>query len=223
MEAIQCHGLWVPKSDAKVFERYSEFEGLPDLDVRKIAKCVALSRQSGIAFDIGAHVGAVSIYLSRRFRHVMAFEAVPATFAFLERNTREISNITALNVAAGPVAGEVYLSHYSKHGQLSHVSGGAAEAKTMCVGPIAAKTIDSYGLSDVSFVKIDVEGYELPVLEGAIETLRRCRPLVLVEQNGNEELHFGRPRDEASSFLENLGMRRHPDEPPMNKDRLFTF
>jgi FkbM family methyltransferase len=153
----------------------------------------------------------------------MAFEAVPTTFTFLERNTREIPNITALNVAAGPAAGEVYLSHYAKHGQLSHVSGTAALPDTLRVGPIAARTIDSYGLADVSFVKIDVEGYELPVLQGAVETLQRCRPLILVEQNGNEELHFGSPRDEASVFLEELGMRRHPEEPRMSKDRLFTF
>jgi FkbM family methyltransferase len=223
MEAIQCFGLWVPKSDEKVFERYSEFEGLPDLDVQKVAKCAALARQFGVALDIGAHVGAISIYLSRVFSHVMAFEAVPTTFTFLERNTREIPNITALNVAAGPAAGEVYLSHYAKHGQLSHVSGTAALPDTLRVGPIPARTIDSYGLADVSFVKIDVEGYELPVLQGAVETLQRCRPLILVEQNGNEELHFGSPRDEASVFLEELGMRRHPEEPRMSKDRLFTF
>jgi hypothetical protein len=79
-------------------------------------------------------------------------------------------------------------------------------------------------LPDVSFVKIDVEGYELPVLEGAEKTIRRCRPLILVEQGGNEEKHFGRPRNEASAFLESLGMRLHPAAPPkMRKDRLYYF
>ncbi len=78
-------------------------------------------------------------------------------------------------------------------------------------------------MASVSFIKIDVEGFELPVLEGAVETIQRCRPLMLVEQNGNDEVHFGRPRNEATAFLESLGMRRHPDEPKMSKDRLFTF
>lgn len=223
MDAIQCHGLWVPRSDAKVFKRYAEFQGLPDLDVQKVAQCAALSSTFGTALDIGAHVGAVSIYLSRKFDRVVAFEAVPATFEFLQRNTTEIHNITALNVAAGPGPGELYISHYRKHGQLSHVSGEAELAETARVGPIPARSIDSYDFSNASFLKIDVEGYELPVLEGAVETLRRCGPLILVEQNGNEELHFGRPRDEASAFLENLGMRRHPDAPRMSKDRLYTF
>ncbi len=223
MDKIQCHGLWVPASDAGVFARYSEFEGLPDLDVGKIAKCVALSASFGTALDIGAHIGAVSVYLARKFERVIAFEAVPSTFEFLRLNTADVPNITALNVAVGPAAGEVYLSHYPRHGQLSHVDGGIPVEKTSRIGPIPAQTIDSMGLTDVSFIKIDVEGFELPVLEGAVDTIQRCRPLMLVEQNGNEEVHFGRPRDEATAFLQSLGMRRHPNEPAMSKDRLFAF
>lgn len=223
MESILFHGLWVPKSDAEVFERYSDFEGLPDLDVGKVAKCVALSPTWNTALDIGAHVGAVSIYLARKFERVIAFEAVPSTFEFLRRNTGDLANVTSLNIAAGPASGEIYLSHYPHHGQLSHIAGDTEVPKTLRVGPIPVQTIDSLDLADVSFIKIDVEGYELPVLEGAQSTVERCRPLILIEQNGNEELHFGRPRNEASAFLEKLGMRLHPDAPRMSKDRLYTF
>lgn len=223
MDAIQCHGLWVPGSDAEIFTRYAEFEGLPDLDVSKVAKCVALSASFGTALDVGAHVGAVAIYLGRKFEQVIAFEAVPTTFEFLRRNTDDLANVTALNVAVGPAAGETYLSHYPRHGQLSHVAPDTDIPKTERVGPIPVVAIDDMDLSDLSFIKIDVEGFELPVLEGARRTIERFRPTILVEQNGNEELHFGRTRDEASKFLEGLGMRRHPDEPRMSKDRLYTF
>jgi hypothetical protein len=51
METINCHGLWVPKSDEKVFARYAEFEGLPDLEISKVAKCSALSRSFDVALD----------------------------------------------------------------------------------------------------------------------------------------------------------------------------
>lgn len=223
MDAFQCHGLWVPKSDERVFARYGVFDGLPDLDVSKVAKCVALSRMAGTALDIGAHVGAVTIYLARKFDRVIAFEAVPSTFELLRRNTEGLPNVTALNKAVGPASGETYLSHYPKHGQLSHISSGADVPKTERVGPISVVTVDDLEPSDVSFIKIDVEGFELPVLEGTRTTLERCRPLVLVEQNGNDELHFGRTRNEASAFLEVLGMKRHPEEPRMSKDRLYTF
>jgi FkbM family methyltransferase len=223
METINCHGLWVPKSDEKVFARYAEFEGLPDLDVSKVAKCAALSRSFGIALDVGAHVGAVAVYLARKFERVIACEAVPSTFEYLRRNTQSLQNVTALQVAVGQTVGETYLSHYSRHGQLSHVVGSTSEPKTQRIGPIAACTIDSLNVDGVSFIKIDVEGFELPVLLGAITTLDRCRPLVLVEQAGNDEKHFGRPRNEASQLLEELGMRLHPDAPKMKNDRLYTF
>ena len=223
MGDIRCHGLWVPASDAKVFSRYGEFEGLPDLDVAKAASCVALSSSFGTALDIGAHIGAVALYLARKFKEVIAFEAVPATFDFLRRNTSDVANITALNVAVGPEKGETYLSHYPKHGQLSHVAPATDVPKTERVGPIPVVTIDSMELHDVSFIKLDVEGFELPVLEGARRTIEQWRPLILVEQNGNDELHFGQTRDEASRFLESLGMHRHPMEPRMSKDRLYTF
>jgi FkbM family methyltransferase len=154
---------------------------------------------------------------------VFAFEAIPATFDFLRANTAGISNVTALNVAVGPKSGDVYLSHYAHHGQLSHVAGTADSAKAERIGPVPERTIDSMEIPGVSFIKLDVEGYELPVLEGAVQTLKQCRPLVLVEQGGNEEKHFGRPRDEASRFLESLGMRLHPDAPRMKNDRLYVF
>lgn len=223
MVGVQCRGLWVPETETRRFEEYREFEGLPDLDVSKVAKCIAQCETFGTALDIGAHVGAVAVYLARHFRKVIAFEAVPSTFELLQRNVEDLQNVESRNIAIGEGEGEVFFSHLSTHGQLSHVEGSSDLPRSVRVGPIPVRTIDSLGLTDVSFIKIDVEGYELPVVAGARETLERCRPLVLVEQGGNEEKHYGRPRDEASAFLEKLGMTRHPQEPRMSKDRLYSF
>ena len=223
MNGVHVKGLCVPTSEARRFEEVREFEGLPDLDVRKAARCIELGDRFDTALDIGAHIGAVSVYLARKFKRVVAFEAIPETFEFLALNTGELGNVTPLHAAVGPENGETFFSHYPKHGQLSHVSSRPEEAETIKIGPIPVRTIDSFDFSDVSFIKIDVEGYELPVLHGAEQTIRMCRPMILVEQGGNDEKHFGRPRDEASAFLEGLGMHRHPDEPRMSKDRLYRF
>lgn len=223
VDSVQIGGLFVPRIEAERFQKLADFEGLPNLDVGKVSKCVAVCSTFQTALDIGAHIGAVSVYLARKFQRVIAFEAVPATYEFLRRNTDGLSNVEALNFAVGPDEGEVFFSHYRKHGQLSHVASSEDEAGATRIGPIVRRAIDSFQLIDVSFVKIDVEGYELQVLEGARETLIRCRPLVLVEQGGNEEKHFGRRRNEASEFLEMLGMHQHVDAPAMSKDRLYTF
>lgn len=220
---IQCGKLRVPEVEAFRFVDCGEFEGLPNLDVEKVANCAALCTTFGTALDVGAYIGIVSTYLARKFERVISFEAIPATFELLQQNMSELTNVKPLNVAIGDREGEVFFTHYPKHGQLSHVAGPNDEAKTVNVGPIAVQTIDSLALPEVSFVKIDVEGQELPVVEGARETILRCRPLIMIEQGGNDEKHFGRPRNEAAAFLEELGMRRHPDEPRMSKDRLYTF
>jgi len=222
VDSIEVMGLLAPASDAKVMARYREFEGLPDLDVSKAAKCAALCSSFQVALDIGAHVGAVSLYLARKFERVIAFEGVPATFHYLAHNVANVANVDARNVAVGGESGQVYFSHYPKHGQLSHISG-VATAGTMNIGPIPLCTIDSLELSNVSFMKIDVEGTELAVVEGARETILKSRPLILIEQAGNDELHFGTVRNEASAYLESLGMIQHPDAPAMKNDRLYAF
>ena len=43
------------------------------------------------------------------------------------------------------------------------------------------KTIDSFQLKDIDYIKIDVEGFELPVLQGAVKTIRESKPFIHVE------------------------------------------
>jgi hypothetical protein len=47
--------------------------------------------------------------------------------------------------------------------------------------PIKVVTLDSKGLTNISMIKIDVEGMELQVLEGAMETIQRERPVLFME------------------------------------------
>lgn len=48
---------------------------------------------------------------------------------------------------------------------------------------VQAYTLDSYNFQGVTLIKIDVEGHELEVLEGAVDTLRRCKPSILLEHH----------------------------------------
>ena len=61
------------------------------------------------------------------------------------------------------------------------------------------KTLDSFHMSSVSFIKIDVEGYELDVLQGAQETLQHDLPLLYVE------IHREALIPHVTAFLEAMG------------------
>ncbi|RWD13572.1 MAG: FkbM family methyltransferase, partial [Mesorhizobium sp.] len=45
-----------------------------------------------------------------------------------------------------------------------------------------ARMLDSFGLAGIDFLKIDVEGFEKPILEGGEQTIRRERPVIIIEQ-----------------------------------------
>ena len=68
-------------------------------------------------------------------------------------------------------------------------------------------TLDSFDLQDVDFIKLDCEGYELFALRGAEETLKRCRPCVIVEQKPNRAQRFGLPQTGAVDYLQSLGAK----------------
>ena len=79
-------------------------------------------------------------------------------------------------------------------------------------------TIDSLGLENVDFLKLDVEGYELFALKGAEETLKRCKPVVLIEVNGLSE-RYGLHDSEACNYLRDLGFKL---KNRVNKDLIYA-
>jgi FkbM family methyltransferase len=151
---VRIHNLWVPESERTRFQGYPTAHGLLDLDITKTAVAVSRCQQHGRALDIGAHIGAISVFLSRHFEKVSAFEAIPQTFETLLMNVGNLENVQAFNVAISSDAGEVFLSHFQKHSQLSHIETALEARETERVGPIKGATIDSFAYHDVSFIKI---------------------------------------------------------------------
>ena len=69
------------------------------------------------------------------------------------------------------------------------------------------RTLDSFSLDRVDFIKIDVEGQELPVVTGARETILRNRPVICVEQKGWNADHVRDWNKDALNLLKSWGMR----------------
>lgn len=145
----------------------------------------AFTREGSIAVDVGAHVGTHTTSMSRSVGEggwVIAFEPQKKVFAelFFNMHLSGCKNVITLRKAVGNVEKTVYL------GPVNPVNEGArfiVEEKTNEEVPMV--TLDSLNLSNVSFIKIDSENMDLEILEGAEETIKRNRPIMIIEVQGN--------------------------------------
>jgi FkbM family methyltransferase len=135
--------------------------------------------------------------LAAEFEVLHAFEPVAE---FRECYAR---NVTAANVQLHPFA----LGNAACRARIEVASGNSGATRIVDVGDEGAevRTLDSLSLGVVDYIKLDVEGFELFVLEGAYETLLRCRPVLTVEQKGHGAQRFGVEQYEALDYLRALG------------------
>jgi len=166
----------------------------------------ALVDPGRLTIDIGANKGVYSYVLSRLSRAVLAFEPNPKIYGLLSRAVP--ANVTTHEVALSNAGGTAELilpihrcGRFSNQGatlQTKKLGGN----KDFAVWPVEQRTLDSYEARDVAFIKIDVEGFELEVLEGARETLAREKPVLLAEIDEN---HARRPVNEAIDIIRGYG------------------
>ena len=126
---------------------------------------------TGTVIDVGAFIGDHTVFYARHSPSVFAFEPNPEAFECLCRNVPHNVRSFKLGLGAGP--GRASIVQNANAGMAALVHGHDI--------PIIA--LDSLNLSEVSFIKIDAEGWECDVLEGARETIARCRPVMLIEVN----------------------------------------
>ena len=143
-----------------------------------------LCRRDQDAIDVGANDGCYVHYLRRHARQVIAFEPMPSLARMLRRKFRR--GVVVESMALSDTAGTVSLRMPVVDGVVvtgcSTVSSAAsATYPAHRAIEVPMDRLDSVYGGEVGFIKIDVEGHEQDVLDGAIETIRRCRPRMLVE------------------------------------------
>lgn len=149
------------------------------------------------AVDIGGHVGTWSWNLAHAFRQVHAFEPVTLHRECFVKNTEGKTNITLHCEALGDREGSVNIWTEQGSSGNSFVKGS---------GDIPMRTLDSFYLDDVDLIKVDCEGFEEKVLRGAENTIRRCKPTIIVEQKRDMACKFGLDRLGAVMYLQGLGL-----------------
>jgi FkbM family methyltransferase len=143
-----------------------------------------------VFLDVGANIGIVTVTALKRhgFRRAVSIEAEPDNFRLLEVNValnRGDAEVRAFNVAASSGAGEApLLLNRGSHGEHALVTGtaaaGATDVVTVPTRPLDDLLADAgHRPDDVGFLKIDTEGHEPSVLEGAAGVLSAGPPAMI--------------------------------------------
>lgn len=176
------------------------FRGMPEPELNLLGWLVDGERA---AIDVGAHSGLYSQQLSKLATRVIAVEAIPELAVNLRRL---LPQIEVINAAASDSSGTLTLAIPDGKPGLSSVAHQQFDPDlTVRRIEIPCTTVDELvaarGPIGIGFIKIDVEGHEMAVLNGARETIRAHRPTLLIEA---EERHRPGTVAELLAFFEAL-------------------
>jgi len=156
--------------------------------------------------DVGAWWGPWTITWQNNAEHVEIFEPNTKILPKLRRNISNFKNCTLHETALGNRVGKVSMEQVT-HSGTCHIKDAH--------GLINVATLDSYNFNSVDVIKIDVEGYEIAVLEGARNTILANKPYIQIEGNKSTQ-RYGYHKVDINTYLTKLGMirigKRYPDQ-----------
>lgn len=196
--ARKASSLLLPRSRKLPFDYWlNMLEGSLENELRFLHRIVG---GGDVAIDVGANQGLFSYNLSKRFSRVYAFEInADVTKDLAAYNP---GNIEIITEGLSSQEGEAVLYIPVVKGQLltgwaSLTPNNCPDTREHAVKHARICPLDKFDIEHVAFIKIDVEGHEIEVLRGGANTLRRSRPIVLVEIKTHN-------LDEAFSFFADM-------------------
>lgn len=194
MDMVEAHGLWWPKGSESYVRRYVRH-------AHDLAVAVQHCKGKRVAVQAGGHCGAWPLWLSRRFDRVYTWEPDGMNFACLMRNVAKESpeRIYAARGMLGSFGSTLSLNR-------NQVNIGGHKG-TPDRGPVPVYQIDALDLQDCDLVQLDVEGMELPALSGAVVTLTKHRPVLMIEDRDHGARHGWGTRERLMEFLAGIGYR----------------
>ncbi len=173
---------------------------LGTLEASMMAQFAKTTKEGMTVWDVGANVGLYSLAAARCVGaggNVFAFEPMPRNLEFLHRHVElnGLSNTIVVPVAVGNHDGTARMSHGDSPSEFHLDAAGDLEVAAIRLNQWRKET----GSPPPDVVKIDVEGAETLVLQGAAETFRVHRPVIFLS------LHGERQRDQCGALLRAWG------------------
>lgn len=200
-------GLYLPENEThlvdwmKAVKHY--VDGKPTYQYSKYAECLKIIDNRKLAIDVGGNLGLWSRVMCLDFDRVEAFEPVSQYCDYFRKNAPKAN----LHEVALSDEDMVITMACATDGSCGDTAPMVSKRREKPLQEVATTLLDSYGFTDVGFIKIDCEGYELHVLQGAEHTILDSKPVIIVEQKPGKGKKYGYKDTAAVSYLESLGMR----------------
>ena len=144
----------------------------------------ALCKNKRTAIGLGGNVRMMAYRMCEDFNEVHSFE--PLFSKHIIENTKAFDNITVHPFAVGDKKQTVTMRKGIHHsGSSNIVKEKSADIPDDAYVDVDVVLVDDYNIKDVDFLKIDVEDYEYYALLGAIETIKKYKPIILIEMHDN--------------------------------------
>lgn len=157
---------------------YGEYAGT---EIDLLTQCMD---QNSVVYDVGANIGLHTVAFASTGAKVWSFEPNPKNFSLLEQNCKFLSGVTLKPHAVGSRPGMVYIEDFDPG-----IPGNFGSLRILESGlPVEQICLDQIDAPDPDVIKIDVEGQELAVIQGALQRISRYKPLVYYEAQESNDL-----------------------------------
>jgi len=184
-----------------------------DYETRDSAMIMQLVSSNDCVIDVGANMGWYSINIAKTYPlcTVHAFEPIPQTYSFLERNLKlnEVKNVTPHHFGLSNECKELTFYFYPEGG-VNASSANLSERADAQLISCHVKRLDDFAIDNklrIDFIKCDVEGAELFVYQGAVDTLQKDKPIVFTEMLRKWASKFNYHPNEILALFASIGYR----------------
>lgn len=201
-------------------------EGFYEGEILKIAD--GFIQEKTVIIDVGANIGFESLYFARKYPGCLVYSYEPASLAYRclhkSREINSLSNLKLFKLGVGDSCGQMEIhaptaSTYNKG--LASIPNNCDLDDTFVKEKIEIVTLDDHVQEPlrVSFIKIDVQGFESKVLKGALGLIEKNRPVIIFEHSDQYYEHPLEERKKIQALFSSLdyefylirsGLRKRP-------------